>query len=85
MSTENTETLPPPDAITIHEIAFMHQIIQACAQRGAFKPDEFKDLGVLNDKLKALLDYAKKLEEAAKENENEKVNDEGSVTAESKK
>ena len=56
----------PPDTVTINEVAFMHQIIQACAQRGAFKPEEFKDVGALNDKLKALLEYARKLEEAAK-------------------
>ena len=83
MSKHTTETMPPPDAITIHEIAFMHQIIQACAQRGAFKPDEFKDLGVLNEKLKSMLDYAKKLEEASKENEKSK--DEGSVTVDESK
>ena len=56
----------PPDTVTINEVAFMHQIIQAYAQRGAFKPEEFKDVGALNDKLKALLEYARKLEEAAK-------------------
>ena len=67
----------PPDTVTINEVAFMHQIIQACAQRGAFKPEEFKDVGLLNDKLKALLEYARKLEEAAKK-ESEKV-DSGST------
>ena len=56
----------PPETISINEVAFMHQIIQACAQRGAFKPEEFKDIGVLNDKLKAMIEYAKSLEEAAK-------------------
>lgn len=73
MSTENkqesvsqdTPFAPPPETVTINEVAFMHQILQACAQRGAFKPEEFKDIGSLNDKLKALLEYAKKLEEAA--------------------
>ena len=45
----------------------MHQILQACAQRGAFKPDEFKDIGALNDKLKSLLEYAKTLEDNAKD------------------
>jgi hypothetical protein len=63
---EQTPFEPPPETISINEVAFMHQIIQACAQRGAFKPDEFKDVGILNDKLKAMLEYAKKLEEAAK-------------------
>jgi hypothetical protein len=59
----------PPESISINEVAFMHQIIQACAQRGAFKPDEFKDIGVLNDKLKSLIEYAKSLEEKAKNSE----------------
>jgi len=69
MSTEEKQTPfePPPETISIHEVAFMHQIIQACAQRGAFKPEEFKDIGVLNDKFKALIEYAKSLEDAAKE------------------
>ena len=62
---QDTPFAPPPETVTINEVAFMHQILQACAQRGAFKPEEFKDIGSLNDKLKALLDYAKKLEEAA--------------------
>ena len=56
----------PPESISITEVAFMHQIIQACAQRGAFKPEEFKDVGVLNDKLKSLIEYAKSLDEKAK-------------------
>ena len=65
MSTEEKQVKfdKPPESISIHEVAFMHQIIQACAQRGAFKPDEFKDIGVLNDKLKAMLEYAKSLSE----------------------
>jgi len=49
----------------------MHQILQACAQRGAFKPEEFKDVGSLNEKLKALIDFAKSLEEASNENNDE--------------
>ena len=69
MSTDEKPTLfeKPPETISINEVAFMYQILQACAQRGAFKPEEFKDVGVLNDKLKALVDYAKSLEEKAKE------------------
>ena len=66
---ENKLFEPPPETITITEVAFMYQVIQACAQRGAFKPDEFKDVGVLNEKLKSLLDYAKKLEEDVKAKE----------------
>jgi len=76
MSTEqevksNSLFTPPPETVSIQEVAFMFQIIQACAQRGAFKPEEFKDIGVLNDKLKSLLDYAKKLEEDAKKKDGE--------------
>jgi len=68
MSTEEKPVLfeKPPETISINEVAFMYQILQACAQRGAFKPEEFKDVGVLNEKLKALVDYAKSLEEKAK-------------------
>jgi hypothetical protein len=69
MSTQESTTLfeKPPETISIQEVAFMHQIIQACAQRGAFKPEEFKEIGALNDKLKALIDYAKSIEEKNKE------------------
>ena len=64
-TTEQTKTIEsPPESISINEVAFMHQIIQACAQRGAFKPEEFKDIGILNDKLKSLIEYAKSLEDA---------------------
>lgn len=56
----------PPETITINEVAFMYQILQACAQRGAFKPEEFKDVGNLNEKLKAIVDYANHLEEQKK-------------------
>lgn len=63
----------PPESVTINEIAFMHQILQACASRGAFKPDEFTDVGALNNKLKALMDYARKLEEAGKKKSDEDV------------
>ena len=67
----------PPESISIHEVAFMHQIIQACAQRGAFKPDEFKDIGVLNEKLKVMLEYAKSLSE---EKDGDDANDESGAT-----
>ena len=54
MSSEPNEKLfeKPPETITINEVAFMYQILQACAQRGAFKPDEFKDVGSLNEEKK---------------------------------
>lgn len=63
----------PPETFTINEVAFMHQIIQACAQRGSFKPDEFRDVGVLNEKLKAMLDFAKQLEEQQKQVDEKKT------------
>ena len=77
MSSEENEKLfeKPPETITINEVAFMYQILQACAQRGAFKPDEFKDVGSLNEKLKAIIDYANFLEEQ-KSNSNEESNEE---------
>jgi len=53
----------------------MHQILQACAQRGAFKPEEFKDVGSLNEKLKALIDFAKSLEEKDGKKADEKANE----------
>jgi len=61
---ELKSTLETPESISLQEIGFMFQIIQACAQRGAFKPDEFKDVGTLNQKLKSILNYAKELEDA---------------------
>ncbi len=64
---ELKSTLETPESISLQEIGFMFQIIQACAQRGAFKPEEFKDIGTLNQKLKSILNYAKELEDAAKD------------------
>lgn len=61
---ELKSTLETPESISLQEIGFMFQIIQACAQRGAFKPEEFKDVGTLNQKLKSILNYAKELEDA---------------------
>ena len=77
MSSEPNEKLfeKPPETITINEVAFMYQILQACAQRGAFKPDEFKDVGSLNEKLKAIIDYANFLEEQKNEETNEESTD----------
>jgi len=69
MSNEQNTMRPPPETITISEVSFMHQILQACAQRGAFKPEEFKDVGSLNEKLKALIDFAKSLEDGSNEDE----------------
>ena len=76
MSSDNEKLFEkPPETITINEVAFMYQILQACAQRGAFKPDEFQDVGGLNQKLKAIIDYADYLEDQKKEKTpNEDVN-----------
>ena len=67
MSTNEENIFDKPPDMTINEVVASNN---SSVQRGAFKPEEFKDVGALNDKLKALLEYARKLEEAAKNNLN---------------
>jgi hypothetical protein len=51
--------------ITLADVQLMQQIIDVCAKRGAFHPDEFVPIGALSNKLKEVVSKAK--EEAEKE------------------
>lgn len=54
MSDENIHT-----DITLNDVNIMLQIIDVCAKRGAFHPDEFVPVGTLTNKLKAVVEKAK--------------------------
>ena len=44
-----------PPAVTISDIAFLVQIVEIVAQRGAFKADELSSVGAVYDKVKAFI------------------------------
>ena len=54
MSDETNEVQTPP-SMTINDIAFLVQIIEIVAQRGAFKADELSTVGAVYDKVKAFI------------------------------
>jgi hypothetical protein len=54
MSDENNEVQTPP-SVTINDIAFLVQIIEIVAQRGAFKAEELSTVGAVYDKVKAFI------------------------------
>ena len=54
MSDEINEVQTPP-SVTINDIAFLVQIIEIVAQRGAFKAEELSTVGAVYDKVKAFL------------------------------
>jgi hypothetical protein len=55
MSDETNEVQTPPPSMTINDIAFLVQIIEIVAQRGAFKADELSTVGAVYDKVKAFI------------------------------
>ena len=54
MSDETNEVQTPP-SMTINDIAFLVQIVEIVAQRGAFKADELSTVGAVYDKVKAFI------------------------------
>jgi len=46
------------NSININDIVFMQEIIRTCSMRGSFKPEEFTDIGALNNKLTELIKLA---------------------------
>jgi len=54
MSDETNEVQTPP-SMTINDIAFLVQIIEIVALRGAFKADELSTVGAVYDKVKAFI------------------------------
>ena len=73
----STATTPSTNSININDIVFMQEIIRACSMRGSFKPEEFTDIGNLNNKLSELIKVAQAEEEKAK---NESADDQNQET-----
>ena len=55
MTEETTEVAATPPSITITDIAFLVQIVETVAQRGAFRADELSSVGAVYDKVKAFI------------------------------
>lgn len=66
-----TEQATP--SITVNDVAAMLQIIDAAAQRGAFRGEELSSVGAVRDKAAAFVDYVKAAAEAAAEQKEEEV------------
>jgi len=58
MSDEINEVQTPPSSVTINDIAFLVQIVEIVAQRGAFKAEELSTVGAVYDKVKAFITSA---------------------------
>jgi hypothetical protein len=52
-TTVNTETANA--GFGIQDLVFTLQVFEACSQRGAFRADEFSNVGAVYDRLKAFL------------------------------
>jgi hypothetical protein len=52
-------------SINLQDVAAMLQIIDAAAQRGAFKGDELTAVGTVRDKAAAFIEYVRKQAEEA--------------------
>jgi hypothetical protein len=50
-----TEETPEVPTFGIQDLVFTLQILEACAQRGAFRADEMSNVGTVYDRLKAFL------------------------------
>jgi len=55
MSDDLNEVQTPPTGVTINDIAFLMQIVEIVAQRGAFKAEELSTVGAVYDKVKAFI------------------------------
>lgn len=61
MSEENkTETAP---SISLNDLAVILQLIDVCAQRGAFQGSEMKDIGILRERIHTFVEANKPEEE----------------------
>jgi hypothetical protein len=58
MTTEETPSTPQPTGVTINDIATLLQIVEICAQRGAFRADELSSVGSIYDKVKSFISAA---------------------------
>jgi len=55
MTDENTNVPATPPSVTINDIAFLVQIVETVAQRGAFRAEELSSVGAVYDKVKAFI------------------------------
>ena len=56
MSEETSEVpVSTPPSVTINDIAFLIQIVETVAQRGAFKAEELSSVGAVYDKVKSFI------------------------------
>lgn len=55
MSEETNDVPAPAPSVTINDIAFLVQIVEIVAQRGAFKAEELSTVGAIYDKVKAFI------------------------------
>ena len=58
MSEETNDVPAPAPSVTINDIAFLVQIVEIVAQRGAFKAEELSTVGAVYDKVKAFISNA---------------------------
>ena len=63
------------DGITLNELIIMHNIINIAAKRGAFGADEFRDIGLVFNRVKSFINKSVKErdEREAREAEEEKM------------
>lgn len=55
MSEETAQVPATAPSITLTDIAFLVQIVEIVAQRGAFRADELSSVGAVYDKAKAFI------------------------------
>ena len=55
MSEQTNDVPAVPPSVTINDIAFLVQIVEIVAQRGAFKAEELSTVGAVYDKVKAFI------------------------------
>ena len=58
MSEETNNVPAPTSGVTINDIAFLVQIVEIVAQRGAFKAEELSTVGAVYDKVKTFITSA---------------------------
>jgi hypothetical protein len=64
MSEENKTETPP--SISLNDLAVILQLIDVCAQRGAFQGSEMKDIGILRERIHTFVEANKPEEEEEK-------------------
>lgn len=71
----SSTTTPSTNSMNIKDIALMQEIIRVCSIRGCFKPEEFNDIGTLNNKLTQLIKLAQSEESNEDKTKNESAGD----------